>query len=233
MRLAIFSDVHGNWTALQEVWAAIEAESGFDAVVCAGDLASGRPRGEECLRFLKEKGVECIMGNHDSELVGWTEPTAEQMARMPWAAALHEWTKAHVSEDSKAFVRGLPVVRSYPGVGGSGALVVCHASPHDLNPICLPKATDEEWATAIGPIAGSAVAFGHVHMPQQRTIGGKLFVNVSHCGLGFAHNVGYAVLSSDASGWNAERRRVPHDPVPEREYALSVGMPMKEDDVSF
>ena len=233
MRLAIFSDVHGNWTALQEVWAAIEAEAGFDAVVCAGDLAGGRPRGEECLQFLKAKGVECILGNHDSELVGWSHPTEHQIARMPWIPAHVAWQHERISEASKEFVRGLPRVRTYQGAAGVGDLVVCHASPHDLNPICLPKATDEEWAAAIGPIAGAAVAFGHVHMPQQRVIGGKLYVNVSHCGLGFAHNVGYAVLTCDAAGWKAERRNVAHDPVPEREYALSVGMPMRVDDIGF
>ena len=43
MRLAIFSDVHGNWTAIQEVWAAIEAEGGFDAVVCAADQIARMP----------------------------------------------------------------------------------------------------------------------------------------------------------------------------------------------
>ena len=40
-------------------------------------------------------------------------------------------------------------------------------------------------------------------------------------------------MTSDATGWKVERWRVEHDPVAELEYARSVGIRMREDDVAF
>ena len=40
MRLAIFSDIHGNAIALEAVWADLK-QRGFDAAVCLGDAIQG------------------------------------------------------------------------------------------------------------------------------------------------------------------------------------------------
>ncbi|MCB9136605.1 MAG: metallophosphoesterase [Anaerolineales bacterium] len=44
MRLAIFSDIHGNRFALEAVLNALLADGPFDAVIAAGDLALGGGR---------------------------------------------------------------------------------------------------------------------------------------------------------------------------------------------
>jgi hypothetical protein len=51
--------------------------------------------------------------------------------------------------------------------------------------------------------------------------------------LGLPEHVGYTVLACEDGVWRAERRAVAHDPLPERAYALSVGMPMSPDDPNF
>lgn len=233
MRIAIFSDVHGNWTALQEVWRAIQQGGGFDAIVCAGDLANGRPHPEETLQFLQEHHVDCVLGNGEAYLVDEDKPRADSVQRMPWLMEQLAWTKSRLSEQSKAFLRRLPLVRRYPGWGATGDLLVCHATPHSYWPVCAPNHSDEAWAAAMGPLDGQAVAFGHVHIPSERIIGGKLFVNVAHCGLGAAQYLGYTILTATPSGWRAKRRPVTHDPLPERAYALAINMPGAEKDSNF
>jgi hypothetical protein len=70
-------------------------------------------------------------------------------------------------------------------------------------------------------------------VPAVRTIEGKVYVNVAHCGLGATENVGYTVLACADEGWSAERRPVAHDPRAEREYARSVGFPGADLDQGF
>ena len=233
MRIALFSDVHGNWTALQEVWTAIQSEGGFDAVVCAGDLACFRPHPEECLCFLQEHAAACVLGNTDLYLLGSDGPGPEAARRYPFLPAQAAWCRERVSEGSRRFLRELPRVLRFPARGSTGDLVVCHATPTALTPVCPPDAPDSEWAAVMGEFDGAAVAFGHVHVPGIRSIDGRLYVNVAHCGLGNAAAVGYTVLTDTPAGWTAERRPVVHDPHPEYAYALAQRFPGADQDRGY
>ena len=225
MRIALFSDVHGNLTGLSEVWSALEREGGFDAVVCAGDLACFRPHPEECLAFLQEHDVACVVGNTDMNLLGTNEPNKEAVRRMPFLIDQVAWCNQRVSEDSRRFLRSLGLtLRFSPGAQGHD-LLVCHATPYDVHPICEPDAPDENWEETMGDFDAAAIAFGHVHVPQVRNIKGKLFADVAHSGLGSAKFVGYTILTFTNGSWDAERQPVAHDPTIEKAYALSVGFP--------
>ncbi len=232
-RIALFSDVHGNWTALQEVWTALRAEGGFDAVVCAGDLACFRPHPEECVQFLREQGVLCVMGNTDLLLLGEGVPNPEAVARLPFIPEQLAWCRRRLSEEARTFLQGLPLTVRFPGAGGGGDLLVCHATPNDPGPVCPPNGSDADWEAVMGDFDAEALAFGHVHVPAVRAIRGRVYVNVAHCGLGLPGNVGYTVLTSTRRGWSAERHPVPHDPDAEREYAARIGFPGAGTDTGF
>ena len=233
MRIALFSDVHGNLTGLREVWSAIEHEGGFDAIVCAGDLASMRPHPQECLDFLQEKGIACVIGNGDLMLLGRAEPNKETVRRKPFLADQLAWCIDHVSEEGRRFLRSLPLTLRFSPGGQDDDLLVCHATPNDVHPVCLPDASDEEWEKTMGHFDATALAFGHVHVPQVRDIRGKLFADVAHSGLGSADMVGYTILTFSKGSWQAERRPVAHDPKVERGYALSIGFPGADVDEYF
>lgn len=53
MRLAVFSDIHGNLLALEAVLADLEASGGADLTWCLGDLAAMGPRPAECVRRIR------------------------------------------------------------------------------------------------------------------------------------------------------------------------------------
>ena len=70
MRVAIFSDVHGNLLALEAVLAEIGARGPFDQIINAGDLAFGGPRPREALDLLMQRSYPTIMGNTDVWVAG-------------------------------------------------------------------------------------------------------------------------------------------------------------------
>ena len=61
MRVAIFSDVHGNLGGLEAVLADV-ARHAPDLVVFAGDLCLMGPRPGDCLRRVRELRLPAVMG---------------------------------------------------------------------------------------------------------------------------------------------------------------------------
>jgi predicted phosphodiesterase len=63
--VGVLADIHGDIFALDAALARLRA-MGCDQILCAGDLVDIEPFGEEVVQRLKaEKGVICILGNHD------------------------------------------------------------------------------------------------------------------------------------------------------------------------
>lgn len=67
MKIAVIADVHGNYPALTAVLKDIEAE-GVDQVYCLGDLVGYYCMIDEVIDTLRERGIPCLMGNHDYAL---------------------------------------------------------------------------------------------------------------------------------------------------------------------
>lgn len=67
MKVAVISDVHGNYPALQAVLKDIETE-GVDQVYCLGDLVGYYCMIDEVIDTLREKNIPSLMGNHDFAL---------------------------------------------------------------------------------------------------------------------------------------------------------------------
>jgi predicted phosphodiesterase len=229
MRLALFSDVHGNWTALQEVWATITQRGPFDAIICAGDLASGRPHPSECVEFLAEHDVICVLGNTDTFFLGQPVPDSPARQRLAYLDAQIAWCVEHLSTAAHRFLQQLPMTYRVE-VEARAPVLICHATPGDLWPICRPQASDAEWQATMGPTNAAVIAFGHVHVPAIRRIDGQLFVNVAHCGLGAAEHIGFTSLTYTNGGWQAERHAVVHDSEAEQVYARHIGFPGADQD---
>jgi hypothetical protein len=64
MRLALISDIHGNFVTLQTVLADIEKQH-VDQLVCLGDVACNGPCPRQVIHRLNEMGCKIVMGNTD------------------------------------------------------------------------------------------------------------------------------------------------------------------------
>lgn len=63
-KIAIVSDIHGNWHALQAVMAEIQTLCP-DRIVCLGDTVGYGADPAKCIEHLRGLGATMIMGNHD------------------------------------------------------------------------------------------------------------------------------------------------------------------------
>ena len=218
MKIAIFSDVHGNLTALTAVLADI-ARQGADLVVFAGDLCLMGPRPAECLRLVRERQVAAIMGNTDEFAVGGGAPP-------PRFSEIIPWTQAALSAEEMAWLGRRPFgLRVSPTAHDADDLLIVHANPRDLNSIVFPSEADQmarygrvrqadaDLAPLFSDTAAAAVAYGHLHVPGLRALGGTLLVNVASVSMPGDGDpqAKYALLMWDGRRWSAEHRRVAYE----------------------
>lgn len=64
MKLAVISDIHGNFEALRQVLADLDA-CGVEQVVCLGDCVGYGPEPEAVVRAIRSRSIACVYGNHE------------------------------------------------------------------------------------------------------------------------------------------------------------------------
>lgn len=103
MRLAIFSDIHGNYDAFEQVLADMSAQP-IDRMVCLGDCIGYGPEPEQVIAEVRRRKIETIMGNHelaviDAEQLKWFNPHARSSLQK---------SKKMLSPASLEFIGGMP-----------------------------------------------------------------------------------------------------------------------------
>ena len=68
MRIAIFSDMHGNDVAFESIEADIKKQK-VDQLVCLGDAIQGGPQPKETVERLRALNCPVVMGNADAWLL--------------------------------------------------------------------------------------------------------------------------------------------------------------------
>ena len=68
MRVAVLSDIHGNWRALEAVLADLDG-IGVSEILSLGDTVGYGPEPAEVVRALRARRVVSVMGNHELALV--------------------------------------------------------------------------------------------------------------------------------------------------------------------
>ena len=64
MRIAVFSDLHGNYQAAKAILEDIQKNS-YDEVICLGDIIGIGPKPKETLELILDSNIDIILGNHE------------------------------------------------------------------------------------------------------------------------------------------------------------------------
>jgi len=208
MRVALFSDVHGNLRGLDACLKDLREQGWADELVGAGDYCLDGPRPREVLERLNEVGARCVRGNTDRYIAD-TATFGEQdedFAELTWQRqALGVRWVAHLG--------ALPFSLQCGEGDPAERLLVVHANPKSDDEHVWPDATDAQLERVTENVAEQTIAFGHLHLPYARFWRGRLLVNVASAGLpkdGDAR-AGYAILTQRSGGWEVKHRRVAFD----------------------
>jgi putative phosphoesterase len=184
MRIAIFSDIHGNLQALEAALADIRAQK-VDAVYCLGDLVGYGAAPNEVAERIQRERFPAVMGNYDDGVAydrdecgcAYKEERDRQLGDRSLA-----WTKTHVTSQSKAFLRTLvPEVR-FEAEGKRKRILLVHGSPRKINEYLFEDRPIASFQRLAASSHADLIAFGHTHKPYTKDVDGVLFLNVGSVG---------------------------------------------------
>jgi putative phosphoesterase len=231
MRIAIFSDIHGNPIALDAVLADIEAQGGADEFWVLGDLAAIGPDPAGVLeRLARLPNARFVRGNTDRYLVTGERPpphpqdVAADIGLLPILVEVSQafsWSQGAVAATGwHDWLARLPLEQRLTLPDGTRLLAV-HAAPGtDDGDGITPAQSDAELEAIVAGCDADLVCVGHTHWPQDRSAGGVRVVNPGSVSNPFPPDLraAYALLEADESGYRVEQRRVDHD----REAAIEL-----------
>jgi predicted phosphodiesterase len=224
MRIAIFSDVHGNLSGLEAVLVDIDRQS-VDQVVFAGDLCLMGPRPAECLRLVRERRIPAVRGNTDE----WVLNRGDSPERLRRALV---WTADQLAPEERDWLGRLPfALRVSPTARAADDLLIVHANPHNVNDIIYPpekdqmarydgevRQSDAQLKALLGGIEAAVITYGHLHVPSVRPLEALTLVNVASVNMPGDEDgrAKYALLAWGGERWTAEHHRVSYDVAAER-----------------
>lgn len=236
MRLAVLSDIHGNYTALEAALADLDAQGGADVTWFLGDIAAFGPRPAESVQRVKalldavkddeakRHTVRVIQGNTDRYLVYGQRPkatpakTAEEYTELrhflaSFSARL-DWCLEQLSFDDYDFLHKLGHECDLY-VEGYGHVLGYHGVPGDDEGYGLtPTSTDEVAADSLLDREGRLAIGGHIHIQMDRTVGNWRVINVGSVGCPFDANIGkaeYGIFTFTDGAMQVDLRAVPYD----------------------
>ncbi|GAC1409204.1 MAG: metallophosphoesterase family protein [Gemmatimonadaceae bacterium] len=221
-RYALISDIHANLPALRAVLTDIDERANIDAVYHLGDLTGYAPWPNEVVALLRERSILGIAGNYDST-VGMDYKHCGCRADTTHDDELShhsfEWTRSHVTPETKKYLASLPFRLDIRPSGGhmSGPTITLIHGNQTLNTVyTTADRTDsslEKMGDDLGARADDVICFGHTHKPWQRSVGGIQFLNAGSVGRpkDGDRRACYVFLTIDGSGARIEFVRVEYD----------------------
>jgi len=206
VRVAAFSDIHGNIRGLDACLDDLRAQGGADRIIGVGDYCMDGPRPRAVVERLRELGATCVRGNTDRYIAAQDDPADDDAERAALA-----WQREALGDEVVAWLRGLPFAARFGD--GADALLFAHATPRTDDEHLWPGADDAQLERAFAGVAERTFAFGHLHLPYVRVWRERLLVNVASAGLPKDGDprAGYAILTARSGGWEVKHRRVAFD----------------------
>lgn len=161
MRIAIFSDIHGNLAALERV---LEHYGGLqiDQYVCLGDVVGYGPDPQQCCELVRPLVSHCILGNHDAAVCG----------RMDYAYYYDAARTALDHHAAQLSPQNMEWLRSLPYLAYQGDLCFSHGSPINVENFDYVFNLNQAQALVRHWDALRHVTFiGHSHLTKAFSIG--------------------------------------------------------------
>jgi putative phosphoesterase len=224
MRIAVISDIHGNFAALDAVLNDIPRR-GVDATVALGDLLSGPFDPRAVADTIMASGIPSVRGNHDRWLIEGREPDKD------WA--VDACVRGVLSLEHSDWLKTMPATHVF-----AGEVFMCHATPQDDVSFWMDQLTEAYGVLATPRAHVEALAegidhpvllCGHTHVPRTlRLADGRLLLNPGSVGLPFllgSPDARYAIIERRNGQWSAALHAIPYDREPAMAQARGLGFP--------
>lgn len=222
MKIAVFSDIHGNDFAFEIVEADIKKQHA-DQLVCLGDAIQGGPQPAATVQRLRNLNCPVVMGNADAWLLSGEETGDEGIPaeRLKKMAEIRLWSLSQLNDEDRNYISSFQPTVTIPLADGLD-LLCFHGSPTSFDDALLPHAPAEVFEKFLGPYSRYILTGGHTHAQQVRRNGELFFFNPGSVGFAYSHYqpddqfhadawAEYALLTAENGQISLEFRRIPYD----------------------
>jgi len=232
MKFAIIADIHGNLEALEAVLEDARKQ-GVTHYACLGDVVGYGANPKECLDIVRGMGMPCVKGNHDEYSASLNQHLE---GFNPYAAQAVQWTREHLTEDDRKWLRELKYIRLVTSFS------IVHATLDA--PDRWGYVFDKLAAAASFPYQNTNVCFfGHTHVPvafvRDSVVRGgsyskfriehgrKYFINVGSVGQSRDGVAKATYATYDLNEGIIELRRVDYDIPAAQGKIIAAGLPKR------
>lgn len=174
IKIALFSDIHANFPALQAVLADIDRQNP-DLIYCLGDLVGYAPFPNEVINEIRRRKIPTIAGNYD-EGIGLASDNCgcayKTDAEKSMGAISIAYTNSLVGKDERAFLKNLPrhFALDFEFNGEKFRLLMVHGSPRKINEYLFEDRDEKSLQRIMEQAGADIMAFGHTHKPYHRVL---------------------------------------------------------------
>jgi putative phosphoesterase len=225
MKVALIGDVHANLPALEAVLEDARKRRS-EAVWNVGDFVGYGPFPDAVVQRLNGRGISSIIGNYDQKVLEFpANKESWRQTKMPEKYLAFGWAYAHLSAESRRFLRTLPqqLLLSVQGV----RVLLTHGSPASDEEHLGPDTPPDRLARLAESVDVDVVLCGHSHQPFDRQVNGVRFINPGSVGRpeGEDRRAAYALLTFTRGTLHLLQRRVRYDVTRTVEALRLAGLP--------
>ena len=209
-KIGVISDTHGNLPALTVALDYLDKQ-GCDEIIHTGDVVDIGPNSLECLQLLLERGVICLLGNHDRDFVA----NNPQLRTFSHVAIEHKQYVFSTLDGYQSTVQKFPLFVTR-NCGGKKIMFEHYCRLPQQSDEGVVFVTLEQHPTAeffdsvYAHYDCDAVFFGHKHEPCD-IMGKRLYVDVGSLGCHPQAEATGIVIQYDDSSWHYDRFALPYD----------------------
>lgn len=224
MRIALFSDIHGNTLALDAVLQDIQQQGGVDAYWILGDLVAIGPDPIGVLERLDSlKNTSFTRGNTDRYIVtGERPPPTVQDVKNDFNAisvfkSVNEsfaWTQGAITvANYLEFLTQLPLHFETTLEDGTNFLGIHASFGTDDGVGVKPETSDADLQKLFVGCTADLICVGHTHSACDRYIENKRIVNLGSISNPATQDLraSYVLLESSKSGYTLEHHKIAYD----------------------
>ena len=195
MKIAIFSDIHGNLPALQAILSDIQKEK-CDKTIFLGDAIGIGPRPKECLELLLNSDVIFTPGNHE---LYYSVGTHIDSSMEDEETSHHKWLDRLLGEKYKNVINNLPIQQTIDIKGKTFAFQhFLLARKRGLFPFEEMPAVKINGPEKYLNLQEAGYTFiGHEHKPFSVNNGSKYIIDVGSSGCTQDNKTHYTILNID------------------------------------
>jgi len=181
MKLAILSDIHGNYLAFKACVDYI-AQNDFDGIVLLGDYITDCPYPQKTIKLLKQVMKKyktwAIRGNREQYMIDYRNKDITGLSYGSQTGSLL-YTYENLTSADVDFFCELPITQTIE-IEDCKPFAICHGSPDDLR--CVLKPNTEITDEYLKNSKTDFLLCGHTHKPFVYNAFGKILINCGSVG---------------------------------------------------